>query len=218
MIDRRDALKRMAALTGGALSLSTAAGVLNGCRSAPGDGASFETLSGPQAELVGALVDRILPPTDTPGARAVGVPAFVDRLLTDWMTQVERTHFLGGLQQVDPMARRRFDAPFADCSGEEQDAVLRALAAEAADRDEQVVTIDVDAAWDGAVLPAPIPGTGRPETMEIRLQPFFFHLKELTLVGYYTSEVGATEELRYEHVPGRHEGCLPVEELGRAWA
>ncbi|MFB6099274.1 MAG: hypothetical protein ABEK84_09240 [Salinibacter sp.] len=34
-MNRRDALKRMAALTGGALSLSTAAGVLGGCRPAP---------------------------------------------------------------------------------------------------------------------------------------------------------------------------------------
>ena len=43
-------------------------------------------------------------------------------------------------------------------------------------------------------------------------------LKELTLVGYYTSEVGATQELRYERAPGRYDGCMPYEDLGRAWA
>lgn len=49
--------------------------------------------------------------------------------------------------------------------------------------------------------------------------PSFFHmLKELTLVGYYTSEVGATEELRFVQVPGRWEGCVPFEEVGRTWA
>lgn len=70
------------------------------------------------------------------------------------------------------------------------------------------------------VLPAEVltPSTGRPETTEVRLRPFFAHVKELTLVGYYTSEVGAREELQYLHTPGRYEGCLPLEEVGRTWA
>jgi gluconate 2-dehydrogenase gamma chain len=55
-------------------------------------------------------------------------------------------------------------------------------------------------------------GPDRPEV------PFFRTMKELTIVGYYTSEVGATVELRHEAVPGRHEGCIPFTEIGRAWA
>jgi hypothetical protein len=43
-------------------------------------------------------------------------------------------------------------------------------------------------------------------------------MKELTLVGYYTSEPGATQELRHEKVPGRYQGCVPLSEIGRAWA
>jgi gluconate 2-dehydrogenase gamma chain len=55
-------------------------------------------------------------------------------------------------------------------------------------------------------------GPDRPEV------PFFRTMKELTIVGYYTSEVGATVELRHEAVPGRHQGCVPFTEIGRAWA
>lgn len=47
---------------------------------------------------------------------------------------------------------------------------------------------------------------------------FFRHLKELTLRGYYTSEIGASEELRYEAIPGPYRGCVPFEEIGRTWA
>ncbi len=47
---------------------------------------------------------------------------------------------------------------------------------------------------------------------------FFGMLKELTLVGYYTSEVGATEELQFVQVPGRWEPCVSVEDVGRTWA
>ena len=43
-------------------------------------------------------------------------------------------------------------------------------------------------------------------------------MKELTLVGYYTSEAGATEELTYEPVPGVWEGCVPYEDIGSAWS
>lgn len=47
---------------------------------------------------------------------------------------------------------------------------------------------------------------------------FFRQIKELTLVGYYTSEIGATQELRYESVPGPYEGCIPFSTVGRTWA
>lgn len=48
--------------------------------------------------------------------------------------------------------------------------------------------------------------------------PFFLTFKELTLLGYFTSEVGATQVLQYEAVPGRYDGCVPLEEVGRTWA
>lgn len=47
---------------------------------------------------------------------------------------------------------------------------------------------------------------------------FFREFKELTLIGYYTSEVGASRELRYVPVPGDYRGCVPMADIGRAWA
>ncbi len=48
--------------------------------------------------------------------------------------------------------------------------------------------------------------------------PFILIFKELTMLGYFTSEVGATQVLRYEAVPGIYDGCMPFEEVGRTWA
>jgi len=48
--------------------------------------------------------------------------------------------------------------------------------------------------------------------------PFILTFKELTLLGYFTSEVGATQVLRYEANPGVYDGCVPLEEVGRTWA
>src|SRR6266702_2194825 len=56
------------------------------------------------------------------------------------------------------------------------------------------------------------------ETLDRAADPAFRALKELTLVGYYTSEIGATRELRHVAVPGRFEGCVPLTQIGRTWA
>jgi hypothetical protein len=37
-------------------------------------------------------------------------------------------------------------------------------------------------------------------------------IKQLTLIGYYTSQVGFEQELRGEIIPARHAGCVPLEE------
>lgn len=48
--------------------------------------------------------------------------------------------------------------------------------------------------------------------------PFILTFKELTLLGYFTTEVGASEVLRYEPVPGVYDGCIPLEDVGKTWA
>jgi len=47
---------------------------------------------------------------------------------------------------------------------------------------------------------------------------FFATLKELVTVGYFTSEPGAMKALRYDPIPGDYRGCVPLSEIGRAWA
>lgn len=53
---------------------------------------------------------------------------------------------------------------------------------------------------------------------EQRKSHWFLMLRDLTTSGYFTSEVGATKVLRYDPVPGEYRGCVPLKEIGRAWA
>ncbi len=46
---------------------------------------------------------------------------------------------------------------------------------------------------------------------------FFREFKKLVLFGYYTSETGATVELRFDPIPGDYEPCVPIEDPQRAW-
>ncbi|GAB4035028.1 gluconate 2-dehydrogenase subunit 3 family protein [Spirosoma jeollabukense] len=51
-----------------------------------------------------------------------------------------------------------------------------------------------------------------------REKPFFMSLRELTIVGYFTSELGATKALEYLPVPGRFQGDIPLKADQKAWA
>lgn len=73
-------------------------------RDAPG----WRTLDPRQGALVAELAEAVIPATDTPGAKAVRVPEFIDQLLTDWYSPEERSHFLAGLDAIEARARERF--------------------------------------------------------------------------------------------------------------
>jgi len=186
-ISRREAVRRLGTLFGGALSAPTAAALLSGCRAEPPlPGWAPEVLSQMQLDVLTAVVDRIIPTTDTPGASEAGVPVFIDRLLGRWAETDQRARVLAGLDGLG--------AEFVAESEERQLARLTAL-------DEEAVRAR----------------ESRGEAGEEPL-PFFATLKEWTLAGYYTSEAGATQELRWMAVPGRFDADVPLSEVGRAWA
>jgi Gluconate 2-dehydrogenase subunit 3 len=49
-------------------------------------------------------------------------------------------------------------------------------------------------------------------------KPFFLRIKELTVTGYFTSEIGATKALAYLPIPGKFQGCVPLKPGQKAWA
>lgn len=185
-MNRRDALRDIGLLLGVAVTPRVARAVQAGF-TAPAAGQALRALTATQAELVATLAEYIIPTTDTPGARAARVDAFIDALLADIFTAEERQRFLAGLADVDERARVAAGTTFLGCTARQQVAVLEAL-----ERPAQPV------------------GEGQ--------AAFFPWLKELTLVGYYTSEIGASQELLYVHVAGRYDGDVPYERVGRAYS
>ena len=138
-----------------------------------------------QSETVATIADMIIPPTDTPGARAAEVHRFVDLLLAEWAPDDDRKQFLEGLADVDVRARAASATDFLSATEAQRATILTALDAEAQERRKTA-------------------REGPP--------PFFDRMKFLTVFGYCTSEVGATVELHYEVIPGSYNACT---ELGR---
>lgn len=175
------ALPTVSALTPDAL-WAAARSIHDRIRSAPQDQALL-ILTDHQNAMVTALAELIIPETDTPGATGARVNRFVDVMLAEWVEENEREEFLRGVAALDGRSVNTFGAPFLALDEAQQIALLSGL-------DAEVV----------ALREANLPTEGH----------FFRRMKWLTLYGYYTSRVGATEELRQVIIPGRYEPCAPV--------
>ncbi len=186
-MNRREALKRVAVMMGGAISLPVIHAVLSGCEFK--EPWKPQTLSPEQDKIVTVLAEMIIPETDTPGAKTVHVNRFIDLIVTEWYDAEDRTRFLDGFTGLETRSQQRFGKRFLDLSGQERHNLVTEL--------------------DQEGVAARLAGE--------KNLPFFARVKELTLVGYFTSEAGAKATLTYKPIPGHYNGCLPVDEVGRAW-
>ena len=152
--------------------------------------AALKTLSPEQNVMVTLISEIIIPQTDTPGAKGVRVNEFIDLILTEWYDHDERALFLAGLADVNARSRAKFSADFADCPEPQQTQI--------------VAELDEDLTRFRESLPVPPPDPAP--------QKFFGMMKQLTLVGYYTSEAGFGDELQETIIPAGHAGCVPLED------
>jgi len=150
----------------------------------------LKTLDPHQNATVTTIAEAIIPQTSTPGAKAARVNEFIDLILTEWYDEEEKSTFLTGLADVDSRTRELYGKNFVECGEKQQVEILQALDDEVAARTEDVRR-----------------RRNRPPEKN-----FFFMIKQLTLVGYYTSQIGFEQELHGEIIPSRHAGCVPLEE------
>jgi hypothetical protein len=192
-MQRRQALKLL--LAGGGLSAfpTDLFAFFQGAH--PASGYALRTLSPHQNDTVVAMIDLIIPETDTPGAKGARVNEFIDVILTEWANDDERRNFLEGLAGVDKQSNELFGKNFFDASPQQQVTLLRAM-------DESVAARRVRRMRHGNTIP---------EDRDKQLQGDFFTVfKGITVHGYYTSEVGFHRELKLEVIPGAHHGCVPL--------
>ena len=106
-MDRRSLLKALAAA--GAVSLIPHDAFAAWDRIAAGHRVP-DGLTEAQLTRVGAIADVILPRTDTPSATDVGVPAFVNVIVSEYFPDDERAAFVANLDALEPDAIERIDA------------------------------------------------------------------------------------------------------------
>ncbi|HUF74115.1 MAG TPA: gluconate 2-dehydrogenase subunit 3 family protein [Gammaproteobacteria bacterium] len=189
LMSRREALIRISALLGGTMVGSAA--LLSGCATRDARLAS-ELFSPADIAWLDEIADTILPPTETPGAKAAEVGAFISVMVADTYTAEEQATFLAGLATLDDECRADHGVSFMAASPAERTALLERL-------DREQYDYMQSRADDDPVL-------------------YFRMLKELALLGYFTSEIGYRQAMRYVEAPGRFDPCLPYTVGERAWA
>jgi len=193
LIDRREALRKTALLMGAAVSASALTGILQGCKAAPELTYMPSFFTEDQARIVSEVAEIIIPKTDTPGAKDTGVPGFIDLMLNDCYTKEDQDRFLAGLTTLEEEAKKAYGDSFIYCKPEQQVELVTKIHAAAVAESK--------------------------ENKEAK-RPFILMAKELTLLGFFTSEPGATQVLQYIAVPGSYKGCIPLAEAGngKTWA
>src|SRR5207253_9576479 len=188
-MNRRDALR---VLTAGAVLPALTPELFAFYQQAhPGGSYSLRTLNPHQNDTVVAMIDQIIPATDTPGAKGARVNEFIDVILTDWATEDERQNFLNGLADVDKQSNELFAKDFTAASPAQQLTLLRAM-------DEIAMSVPRELPHHGNTVPE----------RDAQLKGMFFKVfKGITLHGYYTSEIGYTQELKLQIIPGAQHGC-----------
>jgi gluconate 2-dehydrogenase gamma chain len=235
-ITRREALARTALLLGGALATSTIAGAQSSTDwLTPSPQWRPRTFSPTQSDLVATLAEHIIPATDTPGARAAGVHRFVDAILTDYYAADERQRFLSGLADVDARAQKAHGSPFLKTTPKQQVALLAAMDEESyppkpvlqkaeplsSERQKMQDSLPRQSSTSVTISDptraSADAGANETQRRELERGWFFRRMKELTLLGYYTSEAGAMKELKVNPM-GFYRGDIPYRSIGHSWA
>ena len=190
LLTRREAILRVSAMFGGVALVGQAAMLAGTRRSeAQSRDALFTDVD---VAMLDEIADTILPETDTPGAKAAGVGPFMAMMVTDVYYDREQEVFRSGLMNIDERCREAHGTNFMDASFAQRTALLTALDA------EQFEYMREDEEREPA--------------------HYFRMMKELALLGYFTSEIGYTQAMRYTETPGRFDPCADYEPGDKAWA
>lgn len=210
-MDRREAIRNVTLLFGGAITASTFSVLFEGCTNTEKKAGNEALFSPEQQAVITEMADIIIPQTSSPGAKAAGVGPFIAMMLEECYPEDVQKLFSEGLTKVDQMSKDQFKSSFVNLDVEKRNAVVRKLADDTiaerkADKEKEKAAEEKNAAKKNPQDKAP----GKTY--------FFALIRELTLLGYFTSEVGAKESLAYLPIPGRWDACTDLKPDQKAWA
>jgi hypothetical protein len=190
-MNRREALSSVALLLGG--TIIGAEAFLSGCTSNDKKiGLAGLNFSSDDIAFLDEVGETIIPATTTPGAKEAKIGQFMKTIVTDCYEEKDQKIFTEGMKKLDDASKTKNGKSFLESTPEQRHNLLVEL-----DKEQKEYM-----------------SKKKPEDPS----HYFRMMKELTLWGYFTSEVGATKALRYVAVPGRYDGCVPYKKGDKAWA
>lgn len=237
-INRREAIRRVSAILGGTAmvggsALWTACGTADERAREEVAQQGVGTFTSAEVAYLDEIAETILPETKTPGAKAARVGPFIALMVTDTYEEKNQAVFRAGMLQLNEASQRMHQKTFMQSTPEQRLRLFEALDREAKDymdrRDaankRRSASAPKSADTADAFLPdqrqenAVVSGASGAVAITADSPSHYFRmLKELTLLGYFTSEIGYTKAMRYVEAPGRFDPCVPYTPGEVSWA
>jgi hypothetical protein len=185
-MERREALKKIAYLMGGAISATTM-GVLFESFTVYDPEKNTYSFSATDEEILAEFAEIILPTTSSsPGAKAAGVGAFIPLLIKDCYPPKLQEVFKNGFEDMLAKSKTKFNKEFLSLNSDEKNQLMTELKQQAIDTNKE--------------------------------PSFFLIARDLTILGYFSSEIGCTMAREYLPIPGRFDGSAEYKPGQKAWA
>jgi hypothetical protein len=223
VIDRREAIRRVGLILGG-VSFVGGTALLTACeRGRPTtNNQRIGEFTPDDIAFLDEVAETMLPETNTPGAKAARTGAFMALMVTDTYEPKDQQIFREGMRKLDDASQKASGVGFMAATPEQRLSLLETI-----DREQKTYTDARDRARREQRASAEehlpdqrqevAPGTPTSITADAPAH-YFRMMKELALLGYFTSEIGYTQAQRYVESPGRFDPCVPYQPGEKAWA
>jgi len=223
-MNRREAVRSVAFLMGGALSATTIGVFLESCNSTSTK-STGSLFTEDQQKLITEVADIIIPTTSSPGAKAAGVGPFIAMMLKDCYPEEAQKVFVKGLEDLEQQARDGYKKTFIELTVPQRQELLGKLrdATVAATKVEKEKLEELEKQkTDPEKAKSQTENTGTISILpkdKPKMEPRFFSIiRDLTLLGYFTSEIGATQAYSFVEIPGRYDGCVDLKPGQKVWS
>lgn len=226
-MNRRQAVQKVALLMGGTV-LGAELFIQTGCKTTPKKEAAEagaevlpDFFTKDEIAYLDEIAETILPKTTTPGAKDARVGEFMNVMVRDCYTPQDQQVFKEGLGTIEKLSKEKYKNGFMQMQPQQRTELLTALDKEAKEytnaddyKAKQAALEKEENAKDSVERTK-----GNFGYSKARMSKHYFSMmKELTLLGFFTSEPGATKALRYSAVPGKYDGCMPYQKGDKGWA
>jgi hypothetical protein len=208
-MERREAVKYISILLGGAVIGADA--FLSGCKSKTGSNTEW---TDDDISYLNEIGETILPQTSTPGAKAANVGTFMTVMINDCYEESDQKVFREGMDKLNAVAKEKYGNNFIKLSAQQRHELLVQIDKEAKDYQKKVSAFnDKENLKEREEI-----SKGNLKFVKQHMSPHYFTMmKQLTMLGFFTSKVGMQDVLKYEPIPGRFEGCVPYKKGDKLW-
>ncbi|HJP84496.1 MAG TPA: gluconate 2-dehydrogenase subunit 3 family protein [Gemmatimonadaceae bacterium] len=211
LISRREAVFRITTIIGGVAVLGSG-GLITACRREYKVGAPF---TNDEVAYLDEIADTILPATSTPGAKAARTGAFMALMVRDTYHEDDDKVFRAGMGKLNDAMKDKYGKTFMEATPQQRLEMLQTLDREQHDYGEkqksEAKRKSDEFLAERQQTPSPPQTVKATQIAEEPPNKYFRMMKELALLGYFTSEIGMTQAQRYTEAPGRYDPCVPYD-------